>query len=68
MDVLPLMVANAGNSGRAAISSLNSPPIVAVELCREHLVGLVKSLDIFLSCNYTFLPSEESVIVDGWIT
>ncbi|KAK7400405.1 hypothetical protein VNO78_11611 [Psophocarpus tetragonolobus] len=36
-DVLPLMVANAGNSNRAAISSLNSPPIVAVELCREHL-------------------------------
>nr|KJB79522.1 hypothetical protein B456_013G053200 [Gossypium raimondii] len=37
MDVVPLMVANAGNSGRAAISSLNCPPIVAVELCREHL-------------------------------
>ncbi|KAF7803801.1 phosphoglycerate mutase-like protein 1 isoform X2 [Senna tora] len=37
MDVLPLMVANAGNSSRAAISSLNCPPIVAVELCREHL-------------------------------
>ncbi|GER43271.1 phosphoglycerate mutase family protein [Striga asiatica] len=36
-DKLPLMVANAGNSGRAAISSLNSPPILAVELCREHL-------------------------------
>ncbi|KAK7328057.1 hypothetical protein VNO77_22153 [Canavalia gladiata] len=36
-DVLPLMVANAGNSGHAANSSLNSPPIVAVELCREHL-------------------------------
>ncbi|XP_059445389.1 phosphoglycerate mutase-like protein 1 isoform X2 [Corylus avellana] len=36
-DVLPLMVANAGNSGRAAISSLNCPPILAVELCREHL-------------------------------
>ena len=37
-DVLPLMVANAGNSYRAAISSLNSPPVVAVELCRVHLV------------------------------
>ncbi|KAH1103334.1 hypothetical protein GYH30_037349 [Glycine max] len=36
-DVLPLMVENAGNSNRAAISSLNCPPIVAVELCREHL-------------------------------
>ncbi|XP_059653152.1 phosphoglycerate mutase-like protein 1 isoform X2 [Cornus florida] len=37
IDVLPLMLANAGNSGRSAISSLNCPPIVAVELCREHL-------------------------------
>ncbi|XP_057976852.1 phosphoglycerate mutase-like protein 1 isoform X2 [Malania oleifera] len=36
-DVLPLMVANAGNSDRAAISSLNCPPFIAVELCREHL-------------------------------
>lgn len=38
MDILPLMVANAGNSDRGAISSLNCPPILAVELCREHLV------------------------------
>lgn len=37
MDILPLMVANAGNSDRSAISSLNCPPIIAVELCREHL-------------------------------
>lgn len=36
--VVPLMVANAGDSDRDAISSLNSPPIVAMELCREHLV------------------------------
>ncbi|KAH9694819.1 phosphoglycerate mutase-like protein 1 [Citrus sinensis] len=38
MDIVPLMVANAGNSERGAISSLNSPPIIAVELCREHLI------------------------------
>ncbi|THF95624.1 hypothetical protein TEA_015234 [Camellia sinensis var. sinensis] len=38
IDALPLMVANAGNSDRPAISSLNSPPIIAVELCREHLI------------------------------
>ncbi|TQE05767.1 hypothetical protein C1H46_008673 [Malus baccata] len=37
MDVLPLMVENAGNSERPSISSLNCPPIIAVELCREHL-------------------------------
>ncbi|KAL9321335.1 hypothetical protein ACSQ67_013174 [Phaseolus vulgaris] len=38
-DVVPLMVENAGNSSRAAISSLNCPPIVAVELCRERLIS-----------------------------
>ncbi|CAK9134969.1 unnamed protein product [Ilex paraguariensis] len=37
IDVPPLMVAKAGNSSRPAISSLNCPPFVAVELCREHL-------------------------------
>jgi broad specificity phosphatase PhoE len=36
IDSLPLMVANAGNSDRPAISSLDCPPITAVELCREH--------------------------------
>ncbi|KAI3751924.1 hypothetical protein L2E82_23018 [Cichorium intybus] len=36
-DVPPLMAKNAGNSNRPAISSLNSPPFIAVELCREHL-------------------------------
>ncbi|XP_057973908.1 phosphoglycerate mutase-like protein 1 [Malania oleifera] len=35
IDVPPLMVANAGNSGHSAISSLNCPPFTAVELCRE---------------------------------
>ncbi|GKV33521.1 hypothetical protein SLEP1_g42026 [Rubroshorea leprosula] len=36
IDAPPLMVANAGNSDRSAISSLNCPPFIAVELCREH--------------------------------
>ncbi|CAK9325534.1 unnamed protein product [Citrullus colocynthis] len=36
-NVPPLMVANAGDCNRPAISSLNCPPFVAVELCREHL-------------------------------
>nr|GMC52441.1 phosphoglycerate mutase-like protein 1 isoform X1 [Ipomoea batatas] len=35
---LPLMVANAGNSSRPAISSLNCPPFLAMELCREHII------------------------------
>uniref|UniRef100_A0A2N9F5S3 Phosphoglycerate mutase-like protein 1 n=1 Tax=Fagus sylvatica TaxID=28930 RepID=A0A2N9F5S3_FAGSY len=38
VNVPPLMVANTGNSDHPAISSLNSPPFVAVELCREHLL------------------------------
>ncbi|KAM0932197.1 putative histidine phosphatase superfamily, clade-1 [Dioscorea sansibarensis] len=37
VDVPPLMVENAGNSNRSAISSLNCPPFIAVENCREHL-------------------------------
>ncbi|KAK4390329.1 Phosphoglycerate mutase-like protein 2 [Sesamum angolense] len=37
IDVPLLMAENAGNSSRPAISSLNSPPFVAMELCREHL-------------------------------
>ena len=35
-----LMVENAGKSRRPAISSLNCPPFIAVEYCREHLVCL----------------------------
>ncbi|ESQ43700.1 hypothetical protein EUTSA_v10014382mg [Eutrema salsugineum] len=34
-DATPLMIVNAGSSHRPAISSLNSPPFLAVELCRE---------------------------------
>ncbi|GAB2303499.1 hypothetical protein Dimus_037488, partial [Dionaea muscipula] len=37
INVHQLMVQNAGNSGRPAISSLNCPPFLAVELCRERL-------------------------------
>nr|GEY45839.1 hypothetical protein [Tanacetum cinerariifolium] len=36
-DSLPVMLANARNSGWSAISSLSCMPIVAVELYREHL-------------------------------
>ncbi|KAG2564569.1 hypothetical protein PVAP13_7NG086179 [Panicum virgatum] len=35
----PLMVENAGQSERLAISSLNCPPFLAVENCRERLQG-----------------------------
>ncbi|KAJ0087283.1 hypothetical protein Patl1_08721 [Pistacia atlantica] len=38
IDAPPLMVEKAGSSDRSAISSLNCPPFMAVELCREHLL------------------------------
>ncbi|KAL4556524.1 hypothetical protein LXL04_039180 [Taraxacum kok-saghyz] len=34
----PLMTENAGKSNRPSISSLNCPPFIAMELCREHLI------------------------------
>jgi broad specificity phosphatase PhoE len=37
IDIPPLMAENTGSSNRPAISSLNCPPFVATELCREHL-------------------------------
>lgn len=62
LDVVPLMVANAADSGRAAISSLDCPPLIAVELCREHLVCLGRStfwslmkLCVVLAEKYTML-------------
>ncbi|KAI7750184.1 hypothetical protein M8C21_026281, partial [Ambrosia artemisiifolia] len=36
IDVPLLMAENTGSSNRPAISSLNCPPFIAVELCREH--------------------------------
>ncbi|XP_022146854.1 phosphoglycerate mutase-like protein 1 isoform X3 [Momordica charantia] len=37
INVPPLMVENAGDSNRPAISSLNCPPFLAVEDCRENI-------------------------------
>ncbi|KAJ8762443.1 hypothetical protein K2173_007882 [Erythroxylum novogranatense] len=37
IEAPPLMLANVGKSQHPAISSLNCPPIMAVELCRESL-------------------------------
>ncbi|KAD6796303.1 hypothetical protein E3N88_07199 [Mikania micrantha] len=38
IDVPLLMAENTGSSNRPAISSLNCPPFIAVELCIEHLI------------------------------
>lgn len=49
VNVPPLMSANAGDSDRAAISSLNCAPFLAVELCREHLVRFPSAFSPFIS-------------------
>ncbi|MFS7949244.1 putative histidine phosphatase superfamily [Helianthus anomalus] len=38
IDRLPLMVENTGSSNCPAISSLNCPPFIAMELCRESMI------------------------------
>ncbi|KAH6789873.1 Phosphoglycerate mutase family protein [Perilla frutescens var. frutescens] len=70
MDVLPLMVANAGNSDRPAISSFNCPPIVAVELCREHLGvhpcdkrrSIKEYESLFPAVDFSMIESDDDVL------
>ncbi|XP_026431986.1 phosphoglycerate mutase-like protein 1 isoform X2 [Papaver somniferum] len=65
-----LMVANAGNSNRSAISSLNIPPFVAVELCREqlgvHPCDRRRSISeyrcIFPAIDFSLIKDEEDVL------
>ncbi|XVF39696.1 hypothetical protein PTKIN_Ptkin01aG0053600 [Pterospermum kingtungense] len=70
IDVPPLMVADAGESHRPAISSLNCPPFVAVELCREH-VGLHpcdrrRSISeyrpLFPAIDFSLMESNEDIL------
>lgn len=50
IDALPLMVENAGDSDHSSISSLNCPPFISVEKCREHLVSILhQGLCFFIS-------------------
>ncbi|KAI3849490.1 hypothetical protein MKX03_019401 [Papaver bracteatum] len=70
MDILPLMVANAGNNDRSAYSSLNCPPFVAVELCREHLGvrpcdkrrSVSEYVPLFPAIDFSLVESDE----DTW--
>ncbi|KAI3920056.1 hypothetical protein MKW98_001312 [Papaver atlanticum] len=70
MDVTPLMVANGGNSNRSAVSSLNTPPFLAVELCREHLGvhpcdrrrGVGEYRTIFPAIDFSLIENEEDVL------
>ncbi|XP_034681562.1 phosphoglycerate mutase-like protein 1 isoform X3 [Vitis riparia] len=70
MDVLPLMVANAGECNRSAISSLDSPPFLAVELCREHLgvhpCDKRRSISdyqfLFPAIDFSLIESDEDIL------
>ncbi|XP_062082702.1 phosphoglycerate mutase-like protein 1 isoform X1 [Humulus lupulus] len=70
LDVVPLMAANAGNSKRPAISSLDAPPILAVELCREHLGvhpcdrrrSISEYQYLFPAVDFSLIESDEDVL------
>ncbi|XVE55654.1 hypothetical protein DITRI_Ditri03aG0176000 [Diplodiscus trichospermus] len=70
IDVPPLMVAGAGESHRPAISSLNSPPFVAVELCREsmgvHPCDRRRSISeyrsLFPAIDFSLIESDEDIL------
>ncbi|KDO81299.1 hypothetical protein CISIN_1g043114mg, partial [Citrus sinensis] len=70
IDAPPLMVADAGNSNHAAISSLNSPPFIAVELCREHLGvhpcdkrrSITEYKSLFPAINFSLIESNDDIL------
>lgn len=69
-DAPPLMVENAGNSDHSAISSLNCPPFIAVELCREHLGvhpcdrrrSISEYRPLFPAIDFSLIENEEDVL------
>lgn len=70
IDVPPLMTENAGNSSRPAISSLNCPPVVAVEPCREHLGvhwcdrrrSITEYMTLFPAIDFSLIESDADVL------
>ncbi|KAG9142388.1 hypothetical protein Leryth_020071 [Lithospermum erythrorhizon] len=69
-SVPPLMVENAGNSTRPAISSLNCPPFKAVELCREHVGvhwcdkrrSISEYKPLFPAIDFSLIENEDDVL------
>ncbi|XP_022768523.1 phosphoglycerate mutase-like protein 1 isoform X2 [Durio zibethinus] len=65
--VPPLMVENVGESHRPEISSLNCPPFLAVELCREHLgvhpcdrrKSITEYRPVFPAIDFSLIESNE---------
>ncbi|KFK40904.1 hypothetical protein AALP_AA2G058400 [Arabis alpina] len=70
VDTPPLMMAGAGNSDRPAISSLNCPPFIAVESCREHLgvhpcdrrSNITKYRELFPAIDFSLIETDEDVL------
>ncbi|XP_042493848.1 phosphoglycerate mutase-like protein 1 [Macadamia integrifolia] len=66
----PLMVSNAGNSDRPAISSIDCPPFLAVELCREHLGvhpcdqrrSIQEYKPLFPAIDFSQIESDEDIL------
>ncbi|KAF8021522.1 hypothetical protein BT93_G1844 [Corymbia citriodora subsp. variegata] len=66
----PLMVAKAGNSDHPAISSLNCPPFIAIELCREHLGvhpcdkrrSISEYQPLFPAIDFSLIENEDDVL------
>ncbi|KAL9685154.1 hypothetical protein QQ045_022601 [Rhodiola kirilowii] len=70
VDAPPLMSANAGDSNRAAISSLNCPPFLSVELCREHMGihpcdrrrSITQYESLFPAIDFSLIENNEDVL------
>lgn len=66
----PLMVAGAGNSNHAAITSANCPPFIAIEWCREHLgvhpcdkrKSISEYQPIFPGIDFSLVETNEDVL------
>ncbi|TKW02870.1 hypothetical protein SEVIR_7G034400v4 [Setaria viridis] len=67
----PLMVENAGQSERLAISSLNCPPFLAIETCRERLQGdhpcdkrrsITEYRTLFPAIDFSLIMNDEDVL------
>ncbi|XP_043712502.1 phosphoglycerate mutase-like protein 1 isoform X1 [Telopea speciosissima] len=70
MEAPPLMVSKAGNSDRPAISSIDCPPFLAVELCREHLGvhpcdkrrSIREYQPLFPAIDFSLIESDEDIL------
>ncbi|KAL6885539.1 hypothetical protein ACP4OV_010318 [Aristida adscensionis] len=66
----PLMVENAAQSGRPAVSSLNCPPFLAVEACRERLGvhpcdkrrSITEYRTLFPTIDFSLIETDEDVL------